>query len=110
MLLLTNLNYVSLSISFSICTFTCVKQLLNGFVVDHTLLRNEKAKKKSLLETKELWQKEYPDHPFDVALDPSQVIPSYRDGETSFSYDIISAASRQKEFGYQVIIFIVKLN
>ena len=81
-------------------------QILNGFVVDHTLLRNEKGKKKSLQETRDLWQKQYPDHPFEVPLDPSQVTPSYRDGETSFSYDILAAASRQKEFGYQVSFFL----
>ncbi|CAL1535156.1 unnamed protein product, partial [Lymnaea stagnalis] len=79
----------------------CIR-LLDGKIVDHTLDRNAKSKAQVLDETRELWNKEFPNEPFEVELNPSLVNPKYRNGGTDFSYNILEAAGRQKEFGYQV--------
>ncbi|KAI8763943.1 glycine-rich domain-containing protein 2 [Biomphalaria glabrata] len=79
----------------------CVR-LLDGKIIDHTLERNEKQKYAALQETRSLWQREYPNEAFEVELNPISVNPKYTKGKTNFSYDIVDAALRQKEFGYQV--------
>lgn len=83
--------------------------MLDGVIVDHSLEGNEKTRKKLMQEAKQLWQKEYPNDPFEVELNPESVIAKYRDGRTDFSYDILAAAGRQKEFGYQVRQRIIRI-
>ena len=75
---------------------------LVGAIVDHTL--PSKPGNKLSQEIASLWNAEYPDDPFevDIRLD-APVNPKYVDGRTDFSYDIIAAADRQKEFYYQVM-------
>ena len=55
-------------------------------------------------ETSTLWRSEYPNDPFEVDLSPgAKTNDAYVKGNTDFSYNIIDAADRQKEFYYQVI-------
>ena len=62
-----------------------------------------KEKAKHAGETERLWAAAYPDDPFVVDLSPgAEVNAKYTSGSPSFSYDIIAAADRQKEFYYQV--------
>ncbi|XP_059140779.1 uncharacterized protein LOC131928710 [Physella acuta] len=79
----------------------CVR-LLDGVIVDHTLERNKSTRSKMLQETKRLWEKEYPNDPFEMDLNTGFLIQQYKNGQTTFSYNILEAAGRQKEFGYQV--------
>ena len=78
-----------------------------GSIVDHSL---EKVKDTQLKEARQLWEAEYPDDAFDV--DPNQVNHKYLDPTflDPFSYDIIAAANRQKEFYYQVSSIIIYFN
>ena len=77
---------------------------LVGVIVDHSLDKAMKNRPKQMSESSELWRMEYPDDPFEVEITPGACANSkYVNGTTNFSYDIIAAADRQKEFFYQVL-------
>ena len=77
----------------------CCKLL--GRMVDHQLL-SEKDRAKKLQKTKALWQEEYPNEPFEVDLRKNTGADTASGVTSQLSYDILSAASRQKVFFYQV--------
>lgn len=75
-------------------------QRLGGIIVDHELFSGtERALK--LQRSCSLWEAEYPHHSFEVSLNSSvsEVPCSFI---SQLSYDVISAASRQDVFYYQV--------
>ncbi|KAK7102022.1 uncharacterized protein [Littorina saxatilis] len=74
---------------------------LVGKVVDHQLF-SEKERNKRILKSKHLWQEEYPNEPFEVDLKRSAGADSASGVTSQISYDILTAAARQKVFYYQV--------
>ncbi|ESO85179.1 hypothetical protein LOTGIDRAFT_167966 [Lottia gigantea] len=72
-----------------------------GQSINHQLLDGRK-KLKALEISKSLWNKKYPDEPFDIPLNGEGVSPDFMYESHALSYDLVAAVSRQKHFYYQV--------
>ena len=77
-----------------------------GRILNHELSSAESMMAKRA-QTKEIWKRAYPSHPFNLPHSPGKIIALYTDlthssESTSLSYDVIAASLRQRSFFYNV--------
>ena len=63
----------------------------------HRLYSLEEAEQMRTM-TRQMWEEEYINEPFDIRKDPSIQVP-----DSKFDYDLLAATQRQKHFYYQVV-------